>query len=87
MSEFLKQAEIRTKLGLISRIYASVLIKAYEEKDDEIKKIYDENAELYLNNRENKMANDIKSIKKNLQFFFWLTIISIVISVLAVSLQ
>ena len=87
MSEFLKQAEIRTKLGLISRIYANVLIKAYEEKDDEIKKIYDENAELYLNNRENKMANDIKSIKKNLQFFFWLTIISIVISVLAVSLQ
>ena len=71
MSEFLKQAEIRTKLGLISRIYANVLIKAYEEKDDEIKKIYDENAELYLNNRENKMANDIKSIKKNLQFFFW----------------
>jgi len=87
MSEFLKQVEIRRKFGLISQIYASVLTKGYEKKDDEIKKIYDENAELYLNNRENKMANDIKSIKNNLQFFFWFTIISIVISVLAVSLQ
>ena len=45
-------------------------------------------------NREDKMlaeiqaqTRDIRNIKSNVQFFFWITIISIVLSILIVSVQ
>jgi hypothetical protein len=63
---------------------SNTLQKSYERKDDETKKIYDENAELYLSIRGNKIADDVESIKKNVQFYFWITIIGFAISVIVI---
>ena len=82
MSKFLKQAEIRRKMYLINEQSYKAFVKAYESKDDETKKIYDENAELYFSGKASKMSDDIDSIKKNVQFFFWITMISLIISFL-----
>jgi hypothetical protein len=84
-SEFLKQAEIRRKMFLINEQSYKVFVEAYESKNEESKKIYDENAELYFNGKANKMSDDIGSIKKNVQFFFWITMISLIISFIAES--
>ena len=81
-SEFLRQADIRRKIHLIDGYQYKAFVNAYKEKDEETKAIYDENAELYFSGKASKISNDIESIKKNVQFFFWITMISLIISFL-----
>ena len=81
-SEFIRQAAIRRKMSLINEQSYKAIVRAYKMKDEETKAVYDENPELYFSGRATNMSNDIESIKKNVQFFFWITMISLNISFL-----
>ena len=87
MSEFykedtLKQAKIKRKMGLINEEQYNAVLKAYEMKGEDIKTKYEENPELYFRDNASKISDNIESIKKNVQFFFWITMISLIISFL-----
>lgn len=81
MSKFLNQALIRRKTHLITESEYRRYVKAYESKDEETKKIYNENAELYFSGRQN-LNKDISAIRNNVTFFFWLTIVSLVCGII-----
>ena len=80
-SEFLRQADIRRKIHLIDGYQYKAFVNAYKEKDEETKAIYDENAELYFSDKANEMGDNIKKIKNNVQFFFWITMISLIATI------
>ena len=87
MSEFykedtLKQAKIKRKMGLINEEQYNAVLKAHEMKGEDIKTKYEENPELYFRDNASKISDNIESIKKNVQFFFWITMISLIISFL-----
>ena len=57
-------------------------IKRFTSKKKNIKTKYEENPELYFRDNASKISDNIESIKKNVQFFFWITMISLIISFL-----
>ena len=80
MSKFLNQALIRKTTHLITSSEYNNFVKAYEKKDEETKKVYNENAELYFNARQST-NNDISLIRDRVNFFYWVTIISFVLTI------
>lgn len=72
------------KLGLISYISRKKLYLKYDKADDSIKEKMDEYSQVVLDNYLAKAKTDsahmktLVSIKKNVQFFAWLTIVSLV---------
>ena len=80
MSKFLNQALIRKTTNLITGSEYNRFVKAYESKDEETKKVYNENAELYFNARQTT-NNDISLIRDRVNFFYWITIISFVLTI------
>ena len=73
------------KLGLISLISQKRLNLKYDNADDSVKEKMDEYSQLVLDDYLAKIKDDspqmktLVSIKNNVQFFAWLTIVSLVI--------
>ena len=72
------------KLGLISYISQKKLNLKYDNADDSVKEKMDEYSQVVLDDYLAKEKNDsaymktLVSIKNNVQFFAWLTIVSLV---------
>ena len=73
------------KLGLISFISQKKLNQKYDNADDSVKGKMDEYSQVVLDDYLAKIKDDspqmktLVSIKNNVQFFAWLTIVSLVI--------
>jgi len=73
------------KLGLISFISQKKLNQKYDNADDSVKGKMDEYSQVILDDYLSKVKSDsvhlktLVSIKNNVQFFAWLTIVSLVI--------
>lgn len=73
------------KLGLISFISKKKLNLKYDKADDSVKEKMDEYSQVILDDYLSKAKTDsahmktLVSIKNNVQFFAWLTIVSLVI--------
>ena len=73
------------KLGLISSISQKILNQKYDNADDSVKGKMDEYSQVILDDYLSKVKSDsvhlktLVSIKNNVQFFAWLTIVSLVI--------
>ena len=73
------------KLGLISPISQKRLNLKYDNADDSVKEKMDEYSQVILDDYLSKAKTDsahmktLVSIKNNVQFFAWLTIVSLVI--------
>ena len=73
------------KLGLISLISQKRLNLKYDNADDSVKEKMDEYSQVVLDDYLSKVKSDsvhlktLVSIKNNVQFFAWLTIVSLVI--------
>jgi len=73
------------KLGLISPISQKRLNLKYDNADDSVKEKMDEYSQVVLDDYLSKIKDDspqmktLISIKNNVQFFAWLTIVSLVI--------
>ena len=73
------------KLGLISFISQKKLNQKYDNADDSVKEKMDEYSQVILDDYLSKVKSDsvhlktLVSIKNNVQFFAWLTIVSLVI--------
>ena len=73
------------KLGLISLISQKRLNLKYDNADDSVKEKMDEYSQLVLDDYLSKIKDNtpqmktLVSIKNNVQFFAWLTIVSLVI--------
>ena len=72
------------KLGLISFISQKKLNQKYDNADDSVKGKMDEYSQVILDDYLSKVKSDsvhlktLVSIKNNVQFFAWLTIVSLV---------
>lgn len=78
MSKFIEQLNDYSNLKLIPRQITLHYRKKYEDSKDEMKAIYDRNADVLLKSEiESRELNNLRSIKKNMQFLAWVMIINL----------
>jgi hypothetical protein len=78
MSKFIEQLNDYSNLKLIPRSITLNYRKKYEDSKDEMKAIYDRNADVLLKSEiESRELNNLRSIKKNMQFLAWVMIINL----------
>lgn len=78
MSKFIEQLNDYSNLKLIPRSISLHYRKKYEDSKDEMKLIYDRNADVLLKSEiESRELNNLRSIKKNMQFLAWVMIINL----------
>ena len=73
------------QIGIISLVSVKMLNQKYDKADDSVKGKMDEYSQVILDDYLSKVKSDsvhlktLVSIKNNVQFFAWLTIVSLVI--------
>ena len=81
---FIKYIETQRELGIMGESQKRHFSQKYDKSSDDLKKVMDKNPESIINGfNEKGMKKTQDRILNNILFFFWLTIISIVISILA----
>jgi len=84
---FIKYIETQRELRIMGELKKRQFSQKYDESSDDIKKVMDKNPESIINGF-NEMARrkTQERILNNILFFFWLTIISLIISIAGVFL-
>ena len=80
--DFIKYIETQRELGIMGELQKRQFSQKYDKSSDDIKKVMDKNPDLIISGFNKKVIRKTQErILNNILFFFWLTILSIFISI------